>query len=54
MVYAPPMLVTGSIQKKISFGRSSYCSVLNAHECAMKMLKSDCYAMVRPKDNFKV
>ena len=41
-------------QKKISFGRSSYCSVVNVHECAMKMVKSDCYAMVRPNKDFKI
>ena len=49
------MLEEGKInQIKTSFGRSSYCTVANAHESAMKMVKIDPFAMVRPNDKIKI
>ena len=38
-------------QIKTSFGRSSYCSVANAHKCAMNLLEFDSYAMVIQNKN---
>jgi len=38
-------------QMKTSFGRSSYCSVANAHKCAMNLVEIDSYAMVIQNKN---
>ena len=35
------------IQIKTPYGRSSYCSIVNAHNCAMEMVQINPYAMVK-------